>query len=185
VGVVPHGDGRLLRGDQLDTDAPGQAGLSAEQGLTGGTLLNLGGIFGTGLLGVFAARWALRSVLVVYLGATAALLGLFVSALDALTMAFALGALIGLFLNGCIAGLYTLASTGYPAAVRTTGVGAAIGIGRIGAIVSPTVAGALLDAGWTPLGLYLAIGVLFVATACGLVLFGARKPAVPATAATV
>ncbi|TWF79852.1 benzoate transport [Pseudonocardia hierapolitana] len=146
-----------------------EAGLSATEGLTGGTLLNLGGIFGTTLLGALAARWALRSVLMVYLLATAALLALFVGVLGSLGAAFATGALIGLFVNGCVGGLYALTPIVYDAGVRTTGVGTAIGIGRIGAIVSPTLAGALLDLGWTPESLYLAFGVVFVATA-GLLL---------------
>ena len=35
---------------------------------------------------------------------------------------------------------------------------------RIGAIVAPTLAGALLDGGWSPEDLYLAFGVVFLAT---------------------
>lgn len=35
-----------------------EAGMSADQGVTGGVLLNLGGIFGTALLGLLAARFA-------------------------------------------------------------------------------------------------------------------------------
>jgi MFS family permease len=149
-----------------------EAGLSASQGLTGGTLLNLGGIFGTTVLGFLAARWALRTVLMVYLLATAALLALFVGALGSLGTAFAVGALIGLFVNGCVGGLYALTPIVYDASVRTTGVGTAIGIGRIGAILSPTLAGALLDLGWTPQNLYLAFGVVFIATAALLLLLG-------------
>jgi|tagenome__1003787_1003787.scaffolds.fasta_scaffold20217902_2 hypothetical protein len=46
-----------------------------------------------------------------------------------------------------------------------TGVGTAIGIGRIGAILSPTIAGGLLDVGWTPESLYITVGVVFLITA--------------------
>jgi benzoate transport len=142
-----------------------QAGLSANQGLTGGTLLNLGGIFGATLLGLLAARFALRSVLIGYLVATAVLLGLFISSISSLTVAFTLAAVIGVFVNGCIAGLYALTAVTYDTRVRATGVGTAIGIGRIGAILSPTVAGTLLDAGWTPESLYIAVGLVFLVTA--------------------
>ncbi|MFI9289486.1 hypothetical protein [Streptomyces werraensis] len=44
-----------------------KAGMSATQSLTGGTLLNLGGVFGTALLGALAARYALDNVLRIYL----------------------------------------------------------------------------------------------------------------------
>jgi MFS family permease len=142
-----------------------QAGLSSTQGLTGGTLLNLGGIFGATLLGLLAARFALRSVLIAYLVVTAALLGLFITAISSLAVAFTLAAVIGVFVNGCVAGLYALTAVAYDTRVRTTGVGTAIGIGRIGAILSPTIAGALLDNGWTPQNLYITVGAVFVATA--------------------
>jgi benzoate transport len=147
-----------------------EAGMSATQGLTGGTLLNLGGIFGAALLGALAARWTLRAVLMTYLIATAVMLAVFIAASSSLAVAFALGFLVGLFVNGCVAGLYALTPAIYGPDVRTTGVGTAIGIGRIGAILSPTLAGALLDAGWTPQSLYLAVGVVFVATAALLLL---------------
>jgi hypothetical protein len=69
------------------------------------------------------------------------------------------------FVDGCVAGLYALTAVAYDTGVRATGVGTAIGIGRIGAILSPTIAGALLDSGWTPESLYIAVGAVFVATA--------------------
>lgn len=154
-----------------------EAGMSATQGLTGGTLLNLGGIFGATVLGALAARWSLRNVLIVYLTATAAMLALFLLALGSLAAAFAAGALIGLFVNGCVAGLYALTPNVYDGAVRATGVGTAISIGRIGAILSPTIAGALLDSGWSPQHLYLAFGTVFVLTALALCLLRSEKEA--------
>ncbi|MER6807038.1 MULTISPECIES: hypothetical protein [Streptomyces] len=53
---------------------PAEAGLSSTQSLTGGTPLNLGGVFGTALLGALAARYALSGVLRVYLFVSAALI---------------------------------------------------------------------------------------------------------------
>lgn len=147
-----------------------EAGLSADQGITGGTLLNVGGILGAAALGLLAARFTLRSVLMSYMVLTAVLLAVFIASTSVLAAAFLLGAFIGLFANGCIAGLYALAPTVYGPGVRTTGVGTAIGIGRIGAIISPTAAGALLDLGWTPQVLYFVVGGIFVAAAALLLL---------------
>ncbi|MFI0468330.1 MFS transporter [Saccharopolyspora sp. 5N102] len=154
-----------------------KAGLSTAQGVTGGTLLNLGGIFGATLLGLLAARFALRSVLIAYVLATAVMLGVFIAATSSLAAALVLGAAIGVAVNGCVAGLYALTPIIYDSGVRATGVGAAIGIGRIGAIAAPAVAGALLDVGWTPQSLYLTVGVVFAATAVLLLLL---RPAVAA-----
>ena len=53
--VLPA-DVQLLLRPQLDAEAAGAAGLSAQQGITGGVLLNVGGIVGGSLFGLLAAR---------------------------------------------------------------------------------------------------------------------------------
>ncbi len=141
------------------------AGLSAQQGISGGVLLSVGGIFGATLIGALASRWRLTRVLALFMLISAVLLVLFVGSASSVSMALGLGLLIGLFVNGCVAGLYALSPIVYDASVRTTGVGWGIGIGRIGAILSPTVAGVLLDSGWQPLHLYGVFAVVFVIAA--------------------
>ncbi|MFV3412759.1 MFS transporter [Pseudomonas nitroreducens] len=153
------------------------AGLTAQQGITGGVLLSIGGIFGAALVGALSARLPLARVLQGFMLVTAALLVLFLASATSLAAALGLGLLIGLFANGCIAGLYALSPLVYPAGVRATGVGWAIGVGRLGAILSPTVAGLLLDDGWQPLHLYGVFAVVFVLAAG--VLLGLRPAARP------
>ncbi|MDF3935965.1 MFS transporter [Pseudomonas citronellolis] len=155
------------------------AGLTAQQGITGGVLLSIGGIFGAALVGALSARLPLARVLQGFMLVTAALLVLFLASATSLAAALGLGLLIGLCANGCIAGLYALSPLAYPAGVRATGVGWAIGVGRLGAILSPTVAGVLLDGGWQPLHLYGLFAVVFVLAAG--VLLGLR-PVAPAAA---
>jgi benzoate transport len=150
------------------------AGLSAQQGISGGVLLSVGGIFGAALIGAMASRWRLTRVLSLFMLVTAGLLVSFVGSASSVSMALGLGLLIGLFSNGCVAGLYALSPIVYDASVRATGVGWGIGIGRIGAILSPTVAGLLLDSGWQPLHLYGVFGVVFVIAAAVLL---ALRPA--------
>lgn len=154
-----------------------EAGLSSAQGITAGTLLNFGGMAGAALLGLLAARFALRNVLIGYLVATAVLLAVFIASTSALGVAFALGVVIGLCVNGCVAGLYALTPTVYDPAVRTTGVGTALAVGRAGAILAPAAAGSLLDLGWSPQQLYLAAGVIFVGTAAALTLLRTQAKA--------
>ncbi|MDA8484326.1 MFS transporter [Pseudomonas resinovorans] len=157
------------------------AGLSAQQGITGGVLLSVGGIFGAALLGGLSARFRLAGVLGAFMLVTASLLVAFVFGATSLATALGLGLFIGLFANGCVAGLYALSPTVYDASLRATGVGWGIGIGRFGAILSPTVAGVLLDAHWQPLHLYGLFAVVFVAAA--LVLLGLRRSQSPAVLA--
>ncbi|MBC2588219.1 MULTISPECIES: MFS transporter [Rhodococcus] len=168
-----------------------EAGLSADQGITGGVLLNLGGIFGATLLGALSARFALKRVLASYMVIAGALLVVFVPATVAVVVAFALGALIGVFVNGCIAGLYAITPSVYAPSVRATGVGWGIGVGRLGAIASPIVAGALLDLHWSPTQLYLLVAgaLVLAAVAVGRLRFeahtaDARSADTPASVAT-
>lgn len=159
------------------------AGLSAQQGITGGVLLSVGGIFGAALIGALASRWPLARVLAMFMLITAGLLLLFVGFGSSIAAALGLGLLIGLFCNGCVAGLYALSPVVYDTSVRATGVGWGIGIGRIGAILSPTVAGFLLDSGWEPLHLYGVFASVFViAAGCLLLLKPTNPGAQPALA---
>lgn len=138
------------------------SGLSAEQGVTAGVLLSLGGIVGATLIGALGARFRINRALASFMLLSAALLCVFVSTGHSLAVYYTLALLIGAFVNGCVAGLYAIAPMVYPAAVRVTGVGWGIGIGRIGAIVSPLVAGALIDAQFRPTQLYVAYAMTFV-----------------------
>jgi MFS family permease len=130
------------------------AGLSAQQGITGGVLLNIGGIIGGSVFGLLASRIDLGRLTAVSLVITALTLVLFGLVTGRLGASFAVAFLIGAFIFGSMAGLYAFAPAIYSPAVRTTGMGWAIGIGRIGAIVAPLTAGLLLDGGWQPPHLY-------------------------------
>lgn len=158
-----------------------QAGLSPTAGIAGGTLLNVGGMFGAALLGLLASRLALRNVLATYLVATALLLAVFIGSTSSLALAFVVAAVIGVFVNGCVAGLYALTPTIYDPAVRTTGVGTGLAVGRAGAILAPTLAGTLLDGGWTPQNLYVLFAGVFVLAAATLFLLRSRRNASPPT----
>jgi benzoate transport len=135
------------------------AGLSAQQGITGGVLMNVGGIVGGSVFGILAARmelgWLTASSMFLTVLAMAAF-GYFSSDL---TLAFVTAFGIGTFIFGSMAGLYSFAPIVYPARIRTTGMGWAIGIGRFGAILAPVTAGVLLDRGWNPPNLYYAFAL--------------------------
>lgn len=141
------------------------AGLSNQQGITGGVLLNVGGIIGTSLVGLLAARMRLSRVLMAYLIINALLLAIFVRSTENLQLAFAVVLAIGVSVNGCVAGLYALTPSIYDASQRVTGLGWGIGIGRSGAILSPLVAGRLIDAQWQPADLYMFFALSFVLAA--------------------
>jgi benzoate transport len=153
------------------------AGLSANQGLTGGILLNLGGIAGCGLYAWAASRVNARRLLTLALVTTALLIGAFGFSMSSLTAALCTALLLGMIANSAMAGLYAVGPTLYPTAVRATGMGSAIGIGRFGAILAPSVSGALLDGGWTPAHLYVLFAIPYVLAALAMVGIGAFGPA--------
>ena len=152
------------------------AGLAANQGLTGGILLNLGGIAGCALYAWAASRASARWLLTVALVATAMLIGAFGLAISDLNAALWTALLLGMIANGAMAGLYAVGPTLYPTAVRATGMGSAIGIGRFGAILAPILSGALLDRGWTPAHLYVLFAIPYVLAALAMLGIGAREP---------
>lgn len=141
------------------------AGLSNQQGITGGVLLNVGGIVGTSLIGLLAARYRLPRVLMSYLCLNAVFLAIFVHFTSNLSLAFVLVLVIGILVNGCVAGLYALTPSMYAPEQRVTALGWAIGMGRMGAILSPLVAGRLIDSSWQPSDLYLLFATAFVVAA--------------------
>ena len=155
------------------------AGLATNQGLTGGILLNLGGIAGCGLYALAASRVNARLLLTLSLVATALLIGAFGQSMDHFAAALATGLLLGTIANAAMAGLYAVGPTLYPTAVRATGMGSAIGIGRFGAILAPIVSGALLDAGWTPGRLYVLFVVPYLIAALAMlgILWSERRTA--------
>jgi MFS family permease len=161
------------------------AGLAANQGLTGGIMLNLGGIAGCALYAWAASRASARWLLTVALVATAMLIGAFGLAIGNLNAALWTALLLGMIANGAMAGLYAVGPTLYPTAVRATGMGSTIGIGRLGAILAPILSGALLDRGWTPAHLYGLFAIPYVLAALAMLGIGAREPAGNPTWATV
>ena len=138
------------------------AGMSAQQSIVGGLLLTLGGSFGSLIYGWLTTRFSAQGTLIAFSLGSAVLLVGFISSIPLPALAFALGVLTGMLLNGCIAGLYSIAPQIYPAGMRTTGVGVALGVGRVGAILAPLGVGVLIDAGISPLHIYLTVGCIMI-----------------------
>jgi benzoate transport len=124
------------------------AGLSLEQGISGGLLLNIGGVIGALLLGALASRLRINRLVSIYMALGAAAMMAFGFAGAGLALPMSVAFLIGFFVVGSMVGLYTIVPEIYPAALRTTGTGWAIGVGRFGAVAGPYLAGLLIAQGW-------------------------------------
>jgi benzoate transport len=148
------------------------AGLSATQGLTGGVLLNLGGIAGCGGYALIASRFDNHRLLLGSLIGSALLIVAFALTLSDLSLALWTALALGIITNGAMAGLYAVGPPLYPTAVRATGMGWAIGIGRLGAILAPLAVGALLERGWSGAELYRLFCIPFALAAIGMGILG-------------
>ncbi|UWX97003.1 MFS transporter [Arthrobacter zhaoxinii] len=166
------------------------SGFTAQDGINAGVLFSVGAIIGGVLLGLFGARFPMRKVLAVFFVIGAATFVVFAnSTTGPLGWALFAAALVGFGSNAPIAGMLAISPTYYTSEVRGTALGLVIGMGRVGAIISPILAGALIDGGWTAGDLYflfvipMALGAVIISLLGQPVLRGsASKEPAPAPA---
>ncbi|MEQ1580624.1 MAG: MFS transporter [Steroidobacteraceae bacterium] len=135
------------------------AGMSNQQGVTGGVLLNIGGIIGGAAFAWTSVKVGLKSLSSACMLLTAVASAVYAAFATGLVPAFTIALFIGMFMFGAMASLYSITPLLYPPEIRATGTGWAIGIGRIGAIVAPLAAGVLIDSGWQALNLYYVFAI--------------------------
>jgi MFS transporter, AAHS family, 4-hydroxybenzoate transporter len=123
-----------------------------------GSMLQVGGVVATSVLGSIIDRFSFRALTLVYFIAVFAVgaIGQFGHSAILVTIAvFAAGFCI---IGGQIAA-NALAAAFYPTAIRATGVGWALGIGRVGSIVGPLVGGGLLSMKWSAAEVFMTAAV--------------------------
>ncbi len=136
-----------------------ELGFSRKEGATAQFYFMISATIGTVILGMLTDRWKKSYVVILmYGGILAGLLAL--NAASTLTQMYLAAALVGAFVIGCQGVLYAFGGIVYPTTVRGTGVGVASAVGRVGAMLGPTIAGALLTAGFG------AAGVISAAIPC-------------------
>lgn len=135
-----------------------------------GSMLQVGGVFGTFILGHFIDRFSFRALGLVYLLASGAIVGIGYSSHSIPLAAAAIFAAGFCIVGGQIAS-NALAATFYPTSIRATGVGWSLGVGRVGSIVGPLVGGTLLAMHFATQSLFTAAAapaVVAAAAALGL-----------------
>ncbi|WP_236793759.1 MFS transporter [Amycolatopsis sp. GM8] len=131
-----------------------KAGMSTQQGLSGGVLFAIGGVLGAVLLGVLASRFEARRLTAAYFVAGALALVLFSVSLGSLGSALVVAVLVGLLATGTVSGINVIVPALYPTEARATALGIAGAVSRVGAILAPLFAGFLVQAGWGPGSMY-------------------------------
>lgn len=108
-----------------------------------GSMLQVGGVIGTLMLGQFVDRFSFRALSLTYFFAAIAVAAIGYSG------QYPAMVTVAVFCAGfCIVGgqmaANALAAIYYPTTIRSTGVGWALGIGRVGSIVGPLIGGVML-----------------------------------------
>ncbi len=148
------------------------SGMSTRQGISGGIILNVGGIVGSILLGYLSSRLPIQRLIIVYAIFTGIMMVVFSQAGGSANSMVGVAACLGFFMFGSMVGLYALAPHLYPARSRAAGISIAIGVGRIGGVLSPLLAGVLFDAGWAKPDGYVLFALPLVVTAAAIFLLG-------------
>jgi benzoate transport len=125
------------------------AGLSLEQGILAGLMVNAGAVIGIPTLGYLSGTRGLRPLILTFLLLGTGCVGLYGFVGQSVPLLLSVGFLIGFFVMGGFIGLYAVAARIYPTELRTTGIGWTIGVGRIGAIIGPYLGGVMIALQWS------------------------------------
>jgi AAHS family 4-hydroxybenzoate transporter-like MFS transporter len=136
-----------------------EAGHQTSQAVLAATLLWVGGIIGTLVMGWVIDHHGFGPVLVAIYIVAALAIATIGQVAGTATTAFATILIAGFCVVGGQTVLNALSSLYYPTHERSTGVGWAAGMGRMGSIVGPVVGAALLSLKWSTEHLFIAAAV--------------------------
>lgn len=135
------------------------AGLPISTAVLVGTMLQVGGVAGTLLMGPIIDRYGFYKVLVPVFLVAAVTIVMIGQPGVSLPLLFTVVTLTGLCIIGGQPAVNALAATYYPTTLRSTGIGWSLGIGRIGSIVGPVLGGELIRMNWSNSDIFIAFAV--------------------------
>ena len=144
---------------------------------------NVGGAIGSLLLGLFSARFRLRSLVIGVLLLSFVMVTVFGLGYQDLSQLSLVAAITGFFTNAGVVGFYALMANVFPSDVRASGTGVVIGVGRGGAALGPVVAGLLFTAGFDLLVVSVVMGAGAAVAALAIFMLGPvlKQHGVPAS----
>ena len=144
---------------------------------------NVGGAIGALLLGLFSARFRLRSLVIAVLLLAFVMVTVFGLGYQNLGQLSVVAAITGFFTNAGVVGFYALMANAFPSDMRASGTGVVIGVGRGGAALGPVVAGLLFAAGFGLLVVSAVMGAGAVLAALAIFMLGPvlKQHGVPAS----
>lgn len=145
-------------------------GMTLETAVLLGATLQLGGTFGTILMGRMIDKQGFFRILMPCFTVAAVSIALLGSTVHSIGLFFAVVFVIGFAVIGGQPAINAMAANYYPTEFRTTGVGWSLGVGRIGSVIGPVLGGWLVQAGnMTPQQLFYFVAlpsVVIIAVLC-------------------
>ena len=133
---------------------------------------NVGGATGALILGLFSARFRLRTLVIAVLLLAFVMVTVFGLGYQDLGQLSLVAAITGFFTNAGVVGFYALMASAFPSDVRAGGTGVVIGVGRGGAALGPVVAGLLFAYGFDLLAVSAVMGAGAVIAALAIFMLG-------------
>ncbi|MBB4846127.1 AAHS family 4-hydroxybenzoate transporter-like MFS transporter [Paucibacter oligotrophus] len=135
------------------------AGLSTQTAVLVGTVLQLGGVLGTVLMGPVIDRIGFYRMLLPSFALAVFSIAMIGQPGLSLPLLFLVVMVTGFCIVGGQPAINALAATYYPTTLRSTGIGWSLGVGRIGSIIGPVLGGELIRRNWSHSQLFLAVAV--------------------------
>lgn len=109
--------------------------------------VNIGGLFGSLVMGLTVQRYGVRRMAILVMALSTAAVALLGRSSGELGVLMAGAAITGLLTNAAVIGLFAVLTRSYPSGLRATGLGFTMGLGRGGSALAPIMAGVLFSAG--------------------------------------
>ncbi|WP_165667654.1 MFS transporter [Metapseudomonas otitidis] len=149
-------------------------GLETSTAVIVGTMLQLGGVTGTLLMGPLIDRIGFAKVLIPSFALATVTIALIGQTSLPLAALFMVVTITGMCVIGGQPAVNALAASYYPTSIRSTGIGWSLGVGRIGSIAGPVIGGQLIGYGWETSSLFIAAAMPAALSALFLILMQLR-----------
>lgn len=143
------------------------AGLSLQNSVLLGAVLQLGGTIGTFVMGFMIDKKGFYKILIPCFIIATIFIVLLGNVTQMLVLFFVVVFIVGFTVIGGQPALNAMSANYYPTEIRTTGVGWSLGVGRIGSVIGPVLGGWLVQYNLPPEQLFLFVAipsVLIIAT---------------------
>ena len=132
-----------------------EVGLPSSKAAVIAAAMSIGGVTAGAFIAATSLRIGLKRLEAVLLAGAACLMTLFVLIPGQFAFLLVGAAITGFFLMGSMVGIWAIIGRTFPAHLRASGTGFVLGVGRLGSTLPPVLAGIMLTAGFSRVGVSL------------------------------